>query len=420
MTSAFAERFSGLCDRAQQRGLLVGTDLQPMASSSDSSSSTIPAGAQSPGVVRVSPQVDGGDDAAARAAAAAEAERRAAEARMGTPSSSLVTVLDSKAREFTPGIHVVERALAIFELAFGTTSLREEHAFNTLQQGTMTLDNFAHELLRRKRALGHKNSKYNDEYCLQRFLLGLSDKACAQAVASMLRSHTRAEKNVMLGLHCAQLWEEEQQLEQLVLLETQVAARLAAAKAGTSYRGSSSSHPRGFSQQATAPRPAAPRPMPQQQDPCRFCKGGHPSSACYYDKPNRAARWWTPSNPDPELQRHYRARCQELGIPVMQQGAREPQQRDGRVPAVGAAAVFHGLAAAAEQEAAGAYQQDQLFGDEGSLDDWNIAGSCMFEQDFKFNFAAGAETRSKASRQQPLSFVPPANLQPRTRSTRKR
>ncbi|KAF6242224.1 hypothetical protein COO60DRAFT_1708573 [Scenedesmus sp. NREL 46B-D3] len=129
----------------------------------------------------------------------------------------------------------------------------------------------------------------------------------------MLRSHTMAEKNVMLGLHCAQLWEEEQQLEQLVLLETQVAARLAAAKAGTSYRGSSSSHPRSFSQQATAPRPAAPRPMPQQQDPCRFCKGGHPSSACYYDKPNRAARWWTPSNPDPELQRHYRARCQELG-----------------------------------------------------------------------------------------------------------
>ncbi|KAF6251818.1 hypothetical protein COO60DRAFT_1704595 [Scenedesmus sp. NREL 46B-D3] len=121
----------------------------------------------------------------------------------------------------------------------------------------MTLDNFAHELLRRKRALGHKNSKYNDEYCLQRFLLGLSDRACAQAVASMLRSHTRAEKNVMLGLHCAQLWEEEQQLEQLVLLETQVAARLAAAKAGTSCRGSSSNHPRSFSQQATAPRLAA-------------------------------------------------------------------------------------------------------------------------------------------------------------------
>lgn len=48
----------------------------------------------------------------------------------------------------------------------------------------------------------------------------------------MLRSHTRTEKNVMLGLHCAQLWEEEQQLEQLVLLETQVAARLAAVKAG--------------------------------------------------------------------------------------------------------------------------------------------------------------------------------------------
>jgi hypothetical protein len=51
----------------------------------------------------------------------------------------------------------------------------------------------------------------------------------------------------------------------------------------------------------------------------------------------------------------------------------------------------------------------------GSLVDWQLAGSCMLEDSWT---AASAETRAARSSQQPLSFVPPANVQPRTRATR--
>jgi hypothetical protein len=73
------------------------------------------------------------------------------------------------------------------------------------------------------------------------------------------------------------------------------------------------------------------------------------------------------------------------------------------------------VVAAAVELWAGQQQADADEQETSSLVDWQLAGSCVPADSC---IAAAAETRSARSSQQPLSFVPPANVQPRARATR--
>jgi hypothetical protein len=141
---------------------------------------------------------------------------------------------------------------------------------------------------------------------------------------------------------------------------------------------------------------------------------GHPG-ACYYDRPDRAGDRWAPARGStPELMQHYQRRCRELGVPARQPGERGPRPAPA---ALAAAALLEDPAVmAAAAELLADQQQDDFDEQEtSSLVDWQLAGSCVPEESY---IAAAAETRAARSSQQPLSFVPPVNVQPRARITR--
>jgi hypothetical protein len=178
------------------------------------------------------------------------------------------------------------------------------------------------------------------------------------------------------------------------------------------------------------------RRQPQQNGQvCGICKHpAHNDNVCWYNKPRAAPEFWAPSTEAAyKAIQLYQRRCAELGIAPKQPGARaaqqqqpQQQQQRGRVqPRMqAAAAAFAGDDAQPDLHVAGALMPDADEGAE-SLSGWYMAGSCMpatallgtsssrsWRSIDDCTVVAAALSRDK----QPLSFLPPAEVQPRDRT----
>ncbi|WIA20210.1 hypothetical protein OEZ85_006053 [Tetradesmus obliquus] len=156
-----------------------------------------------------------------------------------------------------------------------------------------------------------------------------------------------------------------------------------------------------------------------------MCNASHSDKSCWYNDPRQAPAHWAPSESAPyKAIQLYQRRCAELGVVPKAPGARSAPstlQQGGRAPprAQAAAAAFADPNGQPDLHAAAL--MPEAADDTESLGGWFMAGSCMRTQDdcsssssysAGTTFAAALGGRDK----QPLSFLPPASVQPRSRA----
>jgi len=152
--------------------------------------------------------------------------------------------------------------------------------------------------------------------------------------------------------------------------------------------------------QSQPPRAAAAAASPN----CKVCglPGGHgPTGSCWYLNPEKARPGWRPSGSAPYTAiKTYQTRCAQLGIPPLQPTDPSGGERQ-QAPRAAAAAL---VAQEEEAVAAACWEAEEGW--------WSGAAlvPCSFQP------AAVAATRGK---QQPHSFVPPDNAQPRAAEDRR-
>jgi hypothetical protein len=438
-------------------------------------------------------------------------------------------LLDNSGAMFTPNMYAFERALLMFEIAFGTATQQQENEFKAMKQGSMTADAFAYKLEYLNRTLLTRN--YTDSYLVRLFVNGLQDRECAASLQSKLQYMPATQVKLITFRQLVKTYYESKQEGLQVQTDSEVAARmLGKLNIKTPSSGAQPEsqltdhqrmqqlmkhakelgfpanhdmspcilprhnhhcnmhcrdpkHPRNMKQQQPTPAAGmhgsssnssswqypAPPAMPyaphmpaaalqggkaapaspanpngshwwqggqqqqqqqqQRQQPanqrCSMCNASHSDSSCWYNDPRQAPAHWAPSEAAPyKAIQLYQRRCAELGIAPKAPGARaapsSPQQR-GRAPprAQAAAAAFADPNGQPDLHAAAL--MPEAAEDTESLGGWFMAGSYMHAQDDNSNssndagatFAAAIGGRDK----QPLSFLPPASVQPRIRAT---
>jgi hypothetical protein len=140
-------------------------------------------------------------------------------------------LLDKRGIEYTPGVYVVMRALLLFEVRFGATSVQQENEYRTLMQGNDTPENYAAKLVQLRQTLRH-NKSITEKHLALRFLHGLQDRTCAESISKTLHGLSDSEYTIKYMLTLVQGYEQCQQLQRQIEIEQQVATSMTSQKPG--------------------------------------------------------------------------------------------------------------------------------------------------------------------------------------------